>query len=197
MSFQGYDPELNRPPSPDERDRTLEGRIVFAGSWEAERARTVEALADAQLPVTVLSSSVRWQRSAEGRASLEWRRWEVYGRAYSVALGSAAIALGVLRKAAGDLHTQRTFEIPACGVAMLAERTDEHLALFREGTEAEFFSSDAECVVKARRLLDDVTTRTAVAEAGRRRCLESGYSWADRLSKILRQVGEVPAGREP
>lgn len=185
MSWQGYDEEIHRPPGPGEADPSLAGRVVLIGGWEAERAAAAEALAAAGVPVSALSPQRQWEDSVRRCPALDWRRWEVYGRAYAVALGSGAIGLGVLRKVAADLHTQRSVEIPACGVALLAERTSEHLALFEEGVEAEFYGSLPECVQKARALLADPARLARLAEAGRRRCLAGGYAWTDRVRQIL------------
>lgn len=189
MSWQGFDPAVHRPPGPGEADATLAGRIVLVGAWEPERAELTETMARAGLPVTVLSAWKQWEASARRCPALEWRRWEVYGRAYALAIGSAAVALGVLRRAATDLHTQRSVEIPACGTALLAERTDEHAALFREGAEAEFYASVPEAVEKARGLLADPIRREQLAAAGRARCLEGGYSWVERVRQILEAAG--------
>jgi spore maturation protein CgeB len=68
---------------------------------------------------------------------------------------------------------------------MLAERTPEHLALFDEGLEAEFFTSDDELIDKCRRYLDDEDARAAIAQRGHERCIASGYSNAARLRQAF------------
>jgi len=57
---------------------------------------------------------------------------------------------------------------------MLAERTQMHMSLFREGIEAEFFDSVAEMSDKVRYYLKNDKSRKAVAEAGYRKVLRLG-----------------------
>ena len=187
MSWQGYDEERHCPPDPSERDRSLEGRILFIGAWEQERFRTIESLASAGLPLTVISHWPQW-RELTRYPNFEWRPSDVYGRGYGVALGSAAVSLGFLRKQARDLHTSRSIEIPACGTVLVAERTAEHDQLFVDGREAFFFSNDAECLQVCRRLLEESTLRETVARSGRERCVTSGYSWRERMRQILAEL---------
>ena len=84
-----------------------------------------------------------------------------------------------------DLQTTRSVEIPACGSFMLAERTIEHLAMFEEGKEAAYFSSNDELLQKCRYYLAHEDERKQIAAAGHQRCENSGYSNYDRIKAII------------
>ena len=67
---------------------------------------------------------------------------------------------------------------------LLAERTEDHLRLFEEGAEAEFFNGPEELADKLRRYLADDAARARVAAAGRVRCLRDRYSMHDQFARI-------------
>mgnify|MGYP001474383358 CR=1 FL=1 len=68
---------------------------------------------------------------------------------------------------------------------MVAERTDEHDQHFQNGVEYLGFSDDAELVASVKGLLQDQAGRLALGQAGRQRCLRSGYSTADRAAQMM------------
>ncbi len=98
------------------------------------------------------------------------------------------INLGFLRAMNRDRQTTRSIEIPACGAFMLAERTEEHQRLFKEGEEAEFFGDDRELLDKVRHYLADPVKRREIAQRGRERCLTAGYSNKDRIAWMLEKA---------
>ena len=108
---------------------------------------------------------------------------------YRLALGGAKIALGLLRSANRDRHTMRTFEIPACGAFLCAQRTDEHEELFREGTEAVFFNDPDELKSQITRYLDDEDARTRIAAAGFRAVTQGHHTYADRIVEMVALSG--------
>ena len=74
---------------------------------------------------------------------------------------------------------------------MLAERTDEHMQLFEEGKEAEFFSSKEELLQKVQYYLQHDTERLAIAKAGYDRCFKDNYTFENRMQGILNNLFNV------
>jgi hypothetical protein len=164
--------------------------VGFIGTWEHDRELSIRKLAAAGMPVTVYGNG--WHDDVAG---VHVKQEAVYGSRYAEAIHSFAVNLCFLRKMNRDLQTTRSVEIPACGGFMLAERSEEHLGLFREGVEAEFFDADAELIDKARYYLGHPEERRRIADAGRRRCVESGYSYHDRIRRVLAELG-IQSGAE-
>jgi spore maturation protein CgeB len=186
----GYDPQTHRPMPVDAQAQRLGAAVAFIGTYEPDRARSLRNLALAGIPVRVWGANWQnWRRRPRG-AVVEGRA--IYGDDYARAISASAINLAFLRKTNRDLQTTRSVEIPAVGGFMLAERTDEHRKLFEEGVEAEFFGSDAELIEKCRYYLVHPPERLRIAEAGRHRCLTSGYDYRSRLSTALQSIGLSP-----
>jgi len=189
--YSGYDPCLHRPINITKEDRLkLGGPVGFIGTYEKERAQSMYFLAQNEIPIRIWGND--WTR----RCYLQHSNLKVEGKAlwaddFAKSICSFDINLAFLRKINRDLQTTRSIEIPACGGFMLAERTNEHLELFKEGEEAEFFSSDEELLAKVQYYLEHEDQRKAIAQAGRRRCLTSGYSHHDRLRHMLEQVEKL------
>jgi spore maturation protein CgeB len=122
------------------------------------------------------------------RLAAKLRGNEIYGDEYAWAITSAKISLGFLRQVWPDQHTTRTFEIPACGSMLLGDRTEEHLAFFEEGVEAEFFEGETEMIEKIRFYLGNETARAQVARRGYERCYRDNYSYKSRMSGILEAI---------
>lgn len=189
----GYDPKTHRPMPVDAEAQRLGAAVAFIGTYEPDRARSLRSLALAGIPVRIWGANWQKWRSRPPGAVVEGR--PIYGDDYARAISASAINLTFLRKTNRDLQTTRSIEIPAIGGFMLAERTDEHRELFEEGLEAEFFGSDAELIEKCRYYLAHPEERRKIAEAGRRRCLASGYDYRSRLSSALQSIGLSPEAR--
>ena len=185
--YQAYDRNLHRPIVLTSGDETKWGADVsFVGTFEQDRAEKMFYLAKQGISVRIWGSN--WQRWRKQHPNLQIERQPVYNDNFIKVICGSKINLNFLRKANRDRHTSRSLEIPACQAFMLAERTDEHLQLFREGKEAEFFDSKEELLSKIQFYLKDDDKRNAIARAGRQRCLDSGYSHHDRLKVMLGEI---------
>jgi len=185
-----YDEHTHKPvPISDDDRRRLGGPVGFIGQWEPERAKSLAFLAKSGIDVRVWGYT--WERCKPRPEKLRLENKPVWGDDYACTICSFDINLCFLRKANRDLQTTRSIEIPACGAFMLAERTDEHLALFEEGKEAEFFSSNEELLDKVKYYLAHEGERKRIAAAGRERCIKSGYSNYERLKKMMEEIGKL------
>lgn len=182
--WKGYDPHTHRPVqlSPQEQQH-WQTDVGFIGTFEHDRYQHMVALAQAGIPV-VWRGSGRFFRT-DRYPLLTIYTENIWDEEYVRAIHATKINLCFLRKVNRDLHTQRSVEIPACGRFMLAERTDEHLALFEAGREAAFFGDTSELIAQVRYYLQHEQERECIAAAGRQRCLDGGYSNHQRLTSVL------------
>jgi hypothetical protein len=189
-----YHPNTHKPIQMSEPQRyRLGGRVGFIGDWERKRELSIDFLA--RHGVTVRVWGPRWREKAKLVAknpniAIEGR--PLLSDEYTCGICSFDINLAFLRKINRDLQTTRSVEIPACGAFMLAERTSEHMDMFEEGKEAEYFDNDSELLEKVKYYLAHPEVRKRIAAAGRQRCLTAGYSNQDRMSFMLKVLLDLP-----
>lgn len=156
--------------------------VGFIGAYEKERGESIYYLANNFVPVRVFCN--RWPLVHPNIKVLP----AIFNENYCKAISATKINLAFLRKINRDQQTTRSIEIPACGGFMLAERTEEHLQLFKEGVEADFFNSNEEMLDKCRYYLKHDDERQKIAKRGLAKCHEAGYSNKDRLKKVLEYI---------
>jgi spore maturation protein CgeB len=172
--------------SKDDRER-LGGIVGFIGAWEKERAEYILYLAKNGIPIRVFGGG-KWEKLRGLYTNLRIESSYLFNQDYAIALSAFDISLCFLRKINSDQQTTRSIEIPACRGFMLAERTSEHQALFKENIEAVFFSTKEELLFKCKYYIEHRTERRNIAEAGLLRCLSSEYSNVARIEKIIKEV---------
>jgi spore maturation protein CgeB len=126
-----------------------------------------------------------WAKYGKRRAWAEYDTRELQGEEYVRAINNTRIVLVFLSKLNEDTYTRRVFEIPASGTFMLCERTRDMQALYQEDQEAVFFDSGQELIDKVRYYLARDSEREAIARAGERRALQSGYDIYSRMRSWL------------
>lgn len=183
---KAFDPDLHRPMSQAEVGPEYERfDAVFLGAYEPVRWHAVNALGDAGLSVLVYCAE-NWPKS--GVPSNVELRYLAFDREYVRALHFGKLALGFLRHINRDQITQRSMEITAAGRPMLAEKTLEHDLHFVDGEEYLGFRDIPHLVEQAKRLIADPARRMRIGQAGRQRCLDSGYSTIDRAKEMLSTI---------
>lgn len=188
---QSYEESFHYPRNITAEDiERLGGDVGFVGTWEKERMESVLYLSRNGIRVRVFGTP-EWQQCENDNPNLKIEHYGLYDDDYAKSFSCFKISLCFLRKMNFDQQTSRTMEIPACGGFMLAERTDEHLALFEEGKEAEFFSDNEELLEKCRYYLEHDDERKRIAQAGLERCHKSGYSNVETLRELVNIVMRI------
>lgn len=121
--------------------------LAFAGNADTDRLPIMSALVDGLPQLRHRLYGGGWSQSNLLRPHAHG---PVVGIQYSGAMSAATVCPCLVRRANRDGHVMRSFELPAIGAFMLAERTDEHQAMFDEGTHCEFWGSVDELIDKAR-----------------------------------------------
>jgi spore maturation protein CgeB len=191
FALQGFDPRFISYKREPQEAAIWESDVCFVGHYQPHYAARLRAASEVAGCLRVWGP--RWPQYVNNN---EWARPYVcsngvWGKDYLRALANTKIALGLLGKHIPDTTTTRSFEIPAMGIFLLAERTGDHLDLFEEGKEAEFFANDEELKDKIRFYLANGVARKRIAAAGRERCLHSGYSSTEQLTKILAKINPL------
>lgn len=193
-----YDPKIHYPAKPSAEERTYyKGDVAFIGTFRSERADFLARVAELGGQFTFNVWGGGWDKMRRPIYWHKWSRWrtlkpcvrrkELRCADMGKAIQSNKICLGLLYRANRDLHTSRSFEIPACGGFMLAERTDEHRMYFEEDREAAYFSSFEEMLDKFRYYLAHEEERQRIAWAGYQRCVCSSYRYVDRAVFAIEQ----------
>jgi|SRR5665213_1506355 len=147
-----------------------ESDVLFLGTWFPERGPFLVELINLNVPLTIRGAN--WQKAPEWSALRPYfKGGQLEGDDYALALQCARIGLGLLSKGNRDLHTTRSLEIPALGALLCAERTTEHLDMYKEGEEALFWNSAEECAAVCTAALRDDDRRRRIAAAGHARSI--------------------------
>lgn len=188
---QAFDPYQHYPQALHSNDRADYGAPVgFIGNFEVQRATSISRLVEAGVQVRVWGNG--WDRRVTDKVRIEGIPIFNSNRGlfYSKAICATDINLGFLRHRNRDTHTSRTFEIPACGGFMLAERTEEHERLFVPDVEVAFFSSDEELIEKAIYYLRNPDLRIKIAKAGFEKCIKM-YTSVGQVSRALEFINSI------
>lgn len=163
--------------------------VVFIGTWMPKENRDVflKDLIDRGVPLSIWGDA--WEKSKLwNQISKHHKGGALYGPDYLAALQGAKICIGLLSKGNRDLYTTRSMEIPYAGGVLCAERTTAHMAMYKEGVEAFFWSNATECATICKTVLNDTQLREQVRKNGYKRLLENQMGNEDICTKILKEI---------
>ena len=179
----------------DQDHQRWASEVAFIGTWMPERGPFLLHLVENGVPLSIWGD--RWQKAPEwSELRGSWRGPSIFDRGYVKVIQSAKVCLGLLSKGNRDQHTQRSSEIPFCGGLLCAERTKEHLMMYRDGDEAVFWDSATECVRKVNWLLDHRNERIRIARAGQARCRHNGHQNEKVLTEVLSVLEGLPKDQQ-
>ncbi|WOJ89107.1 glycosyltransferase [Methylocapsa polymorpha] len=191
------DEAVHRPIELTEESRArFSSQVVFVGTWFPERGPFLLRLIERGVPLRIYGE--RWTKAPEYEALRSHVvLGNLEGEDYVKAIRGASIAIGLLSKGNEDLHTTRSLEIPAIGTLFCAERTSDHLAMYKDGEEAVFFDGPDECADLCLALLANPERIKQIAAAGFNRVRQNGDFNEKLLAKILDAAAKPSAASCP
>lgn len=183
---QGYDPEVHKS---YHKFREKNG-VVFIGHKEEEREYIISQLIEKNIRVTIAGN--HWDKFAAKRKSktnLIYKGKGIFGDDYAKELSAALLGLGLLSRWVPELHTTRTFEIPACKTALVTEHNPEIGAVFSDD-DVIYYEDAEEAITKIEYYLAKKDKLIPFTENGYKKVSEGGYSYFEILAKVLKQIDE-------
>jgi hypothetical protein len=193
LTTQSYDRQLHYPRVDFQGKRP---EVVFIGLCEPSREACLDELLRAGIPVRV--GGVGWDRFvAQHKANrlLTFQGQAVFGEHYASVLSMASIGLGLLTQRFPELHTTRTFEIPACATAIATLMTVETRKVF-DDNQALFFNDYKELAMRILHLMSQPAELQKITEAGHKKVLDGAYDNDSMVKLVLKNLGVVTGNNQ-
>ena len=182
---QGFDAKLHKP---SKHPFSKKEGFVFIGHYEDQRAGVLEKLLQNDIQITL--AGIKWNRFAkkhQDNPNLIYLGVGVYGEDYVKTIQKAKIAWGALSKWVPELHTTRTFEIPACGTALVTERNLETQSFFKDD-EAIFYTNENDLIEKITFFMNNDKPLEVLTKKGTSRAVTNAYDYNSILNAILKTI---------
>lgn len=182
---QGFNPDIHKPYfSYEEKQYDL----VFIGLYEPEREQVIQHLINNNHVLAL--GGAGWKRFIKKnkfKKNLIYLGDSVRNEEYGRQLSKAKIGLGLLSRKFPELHTTRTFEIPACGTALLTEKNAETQRFFTS-EEVLFYSSNNDLLIKTGEYLAKPQELKKITENGQKKVHSGGKSNKAILKHLLERI---------
>lgn len=169
---------------PDNFSKDHDYGILFIGSPENDRIEKLKFLSEKNIIINVFGNG--WEKyDLKKYNNIKLHDRALLGSDFRKAISSSKISLNFLRKINDDIHTSRTFEIPACGGFMISERSNEHSKFFIEDEEAIYFDDSEELYQKIIFYKKDEKRREKIRLNGYKKVQNLNNTYCDMVETIL------------
>ncbi|RCW90253.1 CgeB family protein [Winogradskyella arenosi] len=185
LTTQGFDKDIHQPKhSFEDKDDA----IVFIGLAEPSRLVIAERIIKENLKLKLVGKG--WGAFVEKHKAdnnLIFLGEAVYSGAYSELISSSKFALGLLSKHFPELHTTRTFEIPACGTALLTEKNIE-TSNFYNDKEVVFYKDLDDLISKVKYYKSNNAKLKTLTTNGFDCVHKKGFDYESIIKRLLNKV---------
>lgn len=187
FTTQGFDKNTHKPfCSFEEKDNA----VVFIGLAEPHRLELAEFLVDNDIVLKLAGKGWKsFVAKYKENPNLRFLGDAVFKEDYSKLISSSILGLGLLSKRFPEMYTTRTFEIPACGTALLTERNTEIESFFTEN-EVIFYDTTADLVEKIKYYQSNLDELKGISEKGHWKVTNGGFDYDSIIENLLEKVFE-------
>ncbi|TRZ44994.1 CgeB family protein [Robertkochia solimangrovi] len=186
LSTQGYSRSIHHPYNSFEEKKY---DIGFVGLYEKHRAEILQVLIDNGYSIAFAGNG--WTEFMSRNANnprVHYKGKGLFGENYAKLISECKFGLGLLSKKFPELHTTRTFEIPACGTALITESTEQTEKYF-ESDEVLFYSEAKDLLEQLSYYLSAPPRLIELTKKGAERVVKDQRDYESVMKEILKKIG--------
>jgi spore maturation protein CgeB len=184
---QGFDRNVHYPRCTFEQK---EEKVIFIGLNEPSREDAITTLLKHKIKVDLAGKNWKSYVKKNNLEGLTFLGESLFKDDYAKAISGAMFGLGLLSKRFSELHTTRTFEIPACGTALLTECNVETEHFF-DKDEAIFFSTYDDMAHRILHFIKEKKELQELTQKGHKKVIKKGYDYQSELQQICHKIGII------
>lgn len=186
VTTQGFDSNIHKLVVPFSQKKNT---VAFIGLCEPFRESVIQKLINNKISVKLAGKGwVGFVKKNKSNLFLNFYGESLFSERYTQFIASAKFGIGLLSKKFPELHTTRTFEIPACGTALLTESNSETTTFFKED-EAIFYDTTDDLISRVIYLMNHPMELKVITTKCHKKVTNGGFDYESILKKILNQVG--------
>lgn len=188
LTTQGFDSNIHKPLHAFAQK---ENTVAFIGLAEPSRFQLIENLIHSGIHVKLAGKG--WNsfvKKNQSNKNLEFIGESLFNESYADFISSTRFSIGMLSKRFPEFHTTRTFEIPACGTALITERNTETSSFFNQ-EEAIFYDTPEEMIEHIKYYQNHPLELEALTNKGRERVIRDGRDYRSVLEGVLSLILNV------